>query len=270
MSFLKRVGAISLGKYGVVFGLIAGFVLAVVMDALGGVAAYALPNSHMAQSFASFTAAYGTALLIAIPLLGAVLTFLYFAVLACLYNYVAPRVGFLKVDLRRSRLNSIDAMSMARLEAVFALILGFVASCVGVAFFVPMLSAISPTVARLSVLSLLLIPIITVAAGICGFIGGYIYAFFYNLIADWVGGVQFAMRKNVLARVGVKSLVKVMVVLGAIFGLISGILSFSLVGLVVQPVTEVVFYLVYAAVLGLVYNFLANAIGGVELAITDK
>lgn len=268
MSFLRRIGVASVAKFGAVFGVIAGFLVGLVLYAVGGFAVTAMPASHAARALSAFVASYGSALLVIGPVVGAILAFLYFAVLVWLYNCVAPRVGAIRIDLKKGRLNSIGPMSFAKIEAVIGLVLGFVVSCIAVAFIIPIIASISPTMSHLAALSVLLIPVITVAAGACGFVGGIVYAFLYNVVAGWVGGVRLRIAKGTLDRVGVVSLIKVMAVIGAIFGLVGGILSFNPVSLVAVPVTDFIFYAVYAAVLALLFNFLAGVMGGVKLRIS--
>lgn len=85
-------------------------------------------------------------------------------------------------------IKSIDVMSWAKIHALFGIVFGLIYGVIW-AF---MGTAIGikrglPGVEAFGILSIVIFPIIF---AICGFIGGVIMGFLYNIFADKVGGIQ--------------------------------------------------------------------------------
>jgi len=266
MSYLKRIDAVSVGKFGAVFGLIFGFIAAVALFAVGGLLATIGPSIPAVQTVAGYINRFGAVLLLIGPLAGAVFGFLCYAIEAFLYNTVAPVVGALSIDLKGDKLNSIEPGSLAKIAGVLGLIYGLIISVIIVIFLVPFLSAI-PSLSGFSGYSVLLIPFVTVFAGVGGLIGGFLYAIIYNAVANKIGGIKFSLVNGELKSVELMSLVKMLAVLGVIYGLISGVLSFNPINLVVNPISDFISSAIGALIFVVLYNFLAGVIGGVRVEI---
>jgi len=118
-----------------------------------------------------------------------IIEFVIFIIIAVVYNYLARKIGGVRVDIKGNVLKGIEPVPLAKIYAVFAAILGLF---YGILF--TLIFALIPTagmhmqlLGTLGSLSIVLFPIF-------GFILGFIYAAVYALIYNWLakkmGGIK--------------------------------------------------------------------------------
>ena len=171
-------------------------------------------------------------------------------------------------------LKHIGIGSAVKFGAVFGIVFG-------------LLFGIIVVVSLFSFIGFIAMPIIGLVLGaISGALCGALYAIIYDAITWIVGGVGFDMKNNVLIRIDLISYVKFIGVFDIIFGIILGLLRLLMPGgststtstiltasMVSGPVGIVIFIvlsIVEAVVLVLLYNFLAERIGGINIDISGN
>jgi hypothetical protein len=92
MTELKHIDPMTLGKIHAAFAAIMGFFVGIVI-ALGGLSAFVVRGS-------SFGAALGLAAVVVLPILYAIMGFVAGVIVALIYNFLAKRIGGIKVVLR--------------------------------------------------------------------------------------------------------------------------------------------------------------------------
>ncbi|VVB98881.1 Uncharacterised protein [uncultured archaeon] len=274
MAQLKKIGILSAAKISSAIGLIVGLVYAVLILVAGGAIA-----SLFGPVISKFIG-LGIALLVALPALEAIGSFIGVAIIVFLYNVMAARVGGVEIDLKRGKLNRVGPMSLAKIAGVVGVIAGLIVGCiVAVAA-----AAMAPGSA--AIVAIVVVAFTTLFSAIIYFLMGLIGAFVYNALASMIGGLELGITKGELKSIGIASYVKISAALGAIEGVLVGILYFALgsnaqtsVGLpsavaalgilnvVVFPVLYLVLGAVGAALGGYLYNKLTGSMGGVRLEI---
>lgn len=91
---LKSINPKSLAKVLAVNGLIIGLLVGIVIAAFGGLASQIAPGGRM------FAVAFGVLSIIIFPIAYAIAGFVGGAIMAVIYNFVAKRVGGVKVVLK--------------------------------------------------------------------------------------------------------------------------------------------------------------------------
>jgi hypothetical protein len=172
-------------------------------------------------------------------------------------------------------------MSLAKMGAVFGLIGGLIAGLlISVLFSVfggVLASFGAANLPNTGSLSLIALVVAIVGGAIFGFVFGFLSAVIYNFAASKVGGIRFdlvgkpSVMKNVVPMSYAKVNAVVFAIFGAIYGIILGLVTGSAVGAVIGIVIGIVAGVIGGFIIGfigaLLYNFLANAIGGIVLEI---
>ncbi|OCL26368.1 hypothetical protein U472_10205 [Orenia metallireducens] len=135
--------------------------------------------------------------------------------------------------------------------------------------------------------------LMTIGQIIFAFIGTFISAKIYNFIADRFGGLKAEVisldsklsrgrktRMIEVKRLDIKSIIKVYGIIAAAISLIFGLFTLlagllandvALVGLgVVSPIIYIVFGVIFSAIVGWLYNFIAVKFGGVKVELEGK
>ncbi|VVB77385.1 Uncharacterised protein [uncultured archaeon] len=258
---LKSVGVLSAAKISAAMGIVLGLIYAVIIFAVGSALSPFLASTPVGR----YLPAIGLGLLIVVPVVVCVLSFICAAIEAFLYNVITPRIGYVEIDLKGGRLNHIGELSLGKVLGVAGVIIGFVAGVI-IAFFVgPLISSMVPMAS--SVAWPIMIIAVPVVCGLLFFVGGILEAFVYNVLASAIGGVKLNIAKGELRSVEVVSYMKISGASGLIWGLVSGVLSFNAASLVTAPISNLVAGLIGAGVVGLLYNWLAKPVGGIKLDI---
>lgn len=185
-------------------------------------------------------------------------------------------------------LKRVEPMSLAKIEAVIAAIIGFIVGLIawgvlGVfGHLVPMLSGLSHYGIVLPVLGIIL-------GAVVGFIANYIQALVYNWLAGVIGGLKInlnaaANKMSSLDTVGVQSAGKILAGLLLIMAAIAAVIVLivlAAVGIPISAGTLVIVLiaggiavLVFGFVIGLVYsaiyNLVAHKIGGIKIMLSGK
>ncbi len=84
--------------------------------------------------------------------------------------------------IKKYTIKSIGITTVAKIEAVFMLIMGF--------FFGFVYAALN-----LGGIGLLWVPLLAIIYGVLGFVFGAISAFLYNAVAGWLGGIEIAVER---------------------------------------------------------------------------
>lgn len=183
-------------------------------------------------------------------------------------------------------LKNIGVLSSAKISAVLGLIGGIIAAVILLLVLAVLpATAISkvgslPVYGFFSGLGLLLLIVLPLIFLVAGFIFGALVAWIYNIFAKRIGGVQFSLKNNVLTSVDPISAAKIIAVAFLVIGIIvcvvvSLVLVFvsgatALLILVLRIIEILVISAVYfaaVAIIALLYNFLANRMGGVLVNI---
>jgi len=91
-------------------------------------------------------------------------------------------------------IKKFDVMSVAKVLAVIMAIIGFITGLLTAAAgaaaggMLSMIPGAGAMIGRMTLASIILLPIM---GAIYGFVGGAIWAFLYNIVADWIGGINF-------------------------------------------------------------------------------
>jgi hypothetical protein len=135
--------------------------------------------------------------------------------------------------------------------------------------------------------------LMTIGQIIFAFIGTFISAKIYNFSADRFGGLKAEVisldsklsrgrktRMIEVKRLDIKSIIKVYGIIAAAISLIFGLFTLlagllandvALVGLgVVSPIIYIVFGVIFSAIVGWLYNFIAVKFGGVKVELEGK
>ena len=97
----------------------------------------------------------------------------------------------------RMKLKSIGIISLAKIQALTLALVGFLMGVIyfllGIIYKILGLSNLGVSGILFGPLAIIIYPIFY---GIIGFIGGAITAFLYNLIANWIGGVEIELENK--------------------------------------------------------------------------
>jgi len=89
----------------------------------------------------------------------------------------------------------LDVMSVAVVTCIIYAIIGLIFAILG-GLFMGMISAVLPYGGSSRVglgFGMAMVILYPLIFGFCGFIGGALSAFIYNLVAKWVGGIKFEL-----------------------------------------------------------------------------
>ncbi len=180
-------------------------------------------------------------------------------------------------------LKHIDVLPIARINVVIYAIIGTVIG-VFVFLFAGIFSRVIGVAGRgvvlyLRITSLIIIPIVF---SIAGFVIAAVGAWFYNMIADRVGGIRLSLTKDRLKEIDTVSAAKVYAIGGAIAGFVFGVIFaiagaavgrigvLRIAGIIIFPAVFGVIFFVIAAIGAIIYNFIASKIGGVVLKFRGR
>ncbi len=118
-----------------------------------------------------------------------IIEFIVIIVVVFVYNYVARKIGGIRVDIKSNVLRSVEPARFAKIYAIFTAILGLF---YGILFtFIFSVAAVTGMHMQvLGVLGALSIIIFPILGFIFGFIYAAIYAIVYNWIAEKIGGIK--------------------------------------------------------------------------------
>lgn len=274
MQTLKHIDVWSAAKVAAVLNLIIAIILAVILAVFGGI----------------FTAVFGSTNPLAAHMLGRVFVILpiiaflggliFTIIEAALYNFVANRIGGIKIQFKGAELQIIEPWSTAKMFAIGGAVLGVIAGVVAIIA----TAAFGLGGAGVGVGIVVFVVLIVILA-IGGLVFGAITAVVYNFLAEKIGGVKFYIKNKEFRGIGVLSYVKMEAILGVIAGLIEGIIFISvhsatpssspplvatlgLATIIAYPIIYLVISAVSAAIDGALYNWIAGKIGGVKLLIS--
>ncbi len=180
---LKGIDLMSAAKIyaagGAIVGLVAGIIFAI-----SGLA-----------SGSSTLAILGLASIVLFPLLFALVFFVVAAIGIGVYNFVAYRIGGIKLFIKGGELKSIGAMSYAKIEGIFGAIVGLVegaAYTIG-SVFIPASFAMPVFARSIGALSIIAYPIFYF---VLSFVVAFIGAWLYNTIASRIGGIKVVLSQK--------------------------------------------------------------------------
>jgi len=279
-----------------ILAFIGGILLAIML----GIAVAFIP-----APLGGFLAGLGVAVVIAYPILTFLIGLSTVFLSVLLYNLLVPRVGGIKLAMEGNNVESIPivpfALIISIIEAIWAFIIGLILATsiapltgligsaiklFGVA--IPMIANTTNTTIMANgtnagalfgvgttVLYLLLIIGLPIAAFILGLIRNALFAAFYNYIAVRAAKIQLNFTAvsgawNDLTSIPIIPAALALAIIAAIFGLIQGILNFGvggIGGLIGNIIGGFIFSFIVVAIGAWLYNFLAPRIGAVKLEL---
>ncbi len=118
-----------------------------------------------------------------------VIEFVLFFVFVCIYNYLAQKIGGIKINIKNNELVSVDIISYAKMYGILIAIIGFIYGLF-IALFGSLFS-IGTGSAPISILvAIAIIIIVPILAFIFGFIYAAIQAAVYNALAPKIKGIK--------------------------------------------------------------------------------
>jgi hypothetical protein len=282
MVVVNRFGVAATAKIAALVYLVVGFVEAVVVVLFSGILSsfYRVPYSFMRSTPWS---------LVTTPIFGLIIGLVCVAIGTWLYNVLASKYGGVKISLVRDQLKSVDPLSAGKMVAMISAIIAFV---IGICIGVP-IAVLGGGLGILAGIAIIIAYPIFAAIG--SFIGVAITAIVYNFVAKRIGGVMLYFKKDELGKVGPLSYAKIDAVFCAIIGLIYGLiftLIFSILNrigptatgmtipsflltigpysIILFPIGFAILGFVYAGFEALVYNWLAERVGGAKLFLSKK
>lgn len=177
MNRLNRIDILSTSKIAAVGGAIIGGAIGLIIAIVG-----------LALGSARF-AIIGVASIFILAIVLAIVLFVCVAVSAYIYNFVASKIGGIKLLFKGKELRRVDPMTYAKIQAVISLIFGFVAGLFRtVGYFA------SPVhVSAVGAFSIIIYPILYL---VIGFVTSLVQAWIYNWLVPRIGGVRFTINRS--------------------------------------------------------------------------
>jgi hypothetical protein len=118
-----------------------------------------------------------------------IIDFVVFIIIAAVYNYLARRIGGVRVDIKGNVLRGIEPAPFAKIYGIFAAILGLFYGLLFTLIFalVPATSMQMQLFGIIGAFSIVLFPII---GFVLGFVYAAVYAMVYNWVATKIGGIR--------------------------------------------------------------------------------
>lgn len=277
MLTLKHVDVLPAAKIGSIISGVIGLITGVLVFIFSSLFSVAFHGPHSLAVFG-----VGAASIIILPIALLIVGFVCTAIEAWLYNIVANKIGGVKVDLTKNRLNRIDPSSMAKIYAVCGLIVGFVIGLV-ISIVSVFASVFAGPYALVGIAAVVIVPLLF---AVCGFIFIYIVALLYNYIATKIGGVAIWLKAREVKKVGPLSYAKIEGTISVIFGIIAGIInaavSIAATGTVLPVagiglgILAIILYPIFYFVIGFIstlfaawlYNKLVPKIGAIKVTLS--
>lgn len=212
MVTLRNIDVVSAAKMTAVLEAIIGFVVGII--AFAATAAFSGLFGSTYTKYVLFGA--GLFSIILIPIVFLIIGFIFAAIFAWLYNVLARRIGGIKVNLSRGRLNSIDPMSAGKIYGLGGVIAGFV---------IGIIAAIASLFAG-HIWEVALIVIMPIVVGAVAFIIGAVFSAIYNCLSSRMGGVIIRFKGRELRRIDPYTYARIEGIFGAIIGFVDGIIFF--------------------------------------------
>lgn len=189
---LRSIEPVSFGKIYAVMLAIVVFVCALIFGVIGAALASAFGVSSLAVVAI-------IALIIILPVLALIVGFVCAAIFALVYNFVASRIGGIKLYFNGDELKNVGILSYAKILAVFGAIIGLIygavftfAIAVGGSYMSS--GAVTPSVFHsLGVFAIILFPILFC---VLEFVVAAFESFVYNKIAPSIGGIRLKFSKK--------------------------------------------------------------------------
>lgn len=280
----STISAILAFIFGIIIALFLGIAVAFLPSPLGGA-----------------LAGLGIALVIAYPMLIFLIGLSTGFLSILLYNWLAPRVGGIKLNLEGNELISIPIMPLALIlsiiGAIWAFIIGLILAT-GIAPITGLIGTAIPLIANTTntsftgatfgagtaILYVFLIIGLPIIVFIFGFIISALAAIFYNFIVVRIAKVQLNFEPITdtwtnLASIPALPVALAMGVIFGIFGFIRGLLMLitlaalgnvvgGIINLIITTIVYFILYFIIFALGALLYNWLAPRIGAIKLELT--